>query len=395
MVRSSRRPLFFAAPVLLLVLLLLLLGGGARPGPAAAAAASPSSLSLKPPTRRYVVLVKPGADPKKVAADHRKRLKAGIRYVYRRAVRGYSASLPPGRVAALARDPRVEAVEPDHRMTANAAAVPWSLDRLDQRALPLDGRFTPPGDGAGVTVYVIDSGIRTSHKQFGGRAKSGFDAVDGGRANDCNGHGTHVAATIGGSNSGVARAAKLVAVRVLDCAGNGDIASVIAGVEWITAHHKPGTPAVANISLGGLQSTALDRAVSKSIASGVTYVVAAGNDGGDACRMSPARVKGAITVSATDQHDVRPGWADWGECVDLFAPGVGIRSAWGSSDTAVKALDGTSMAAPHAAGAAAVWLGLHPAASPRSVASALKSAATPGVVGDARVPKPALLYLGP
>jgi subtilisin family serine protease len=346
-------------------------------------------------SHRYLVLTKPGADPGVVAADHHHRAGAKVRFVYRRAVQGYAASLSPARARAVARDPRVAWVEPDRRVRPAATpSVDWGLDRLDQRSPRLDGHYSPPARGVGVTAYVIDTGIRLSHRDFDGRAVSGYDAVDGGSADDCNGHGTHVAGTIGGTTYGVAPAVRLVAVRVLDCSGSGAISSVIAGVEWVTAHHPAGQPAVANMSLGGGRSAALDQAVSRSIASGVTYVVAAGNDGADACGSSPARVPAAVTVGATGRDDGRAPWSDFGRCVDLFAPGVRIRSTWDSGDTATRVLSGTSMASPHVAGVAAVYLDHHRSAMPAEVAAALAAEATPGVVGDARSTHPDLAYTG-
>lgn len=377
-----------AALVLLLVVACLAVACLAAPASAAPRAGAPRS-----PSRSFIVLVKPGVDPKAVAADYHRRLHARIRYIYRRTVRGFAASLPVSRVAALAHDNRVEGTEPDQRM--RLSALDWGLDRIDQRGLQLDGRFAPSGTGAGVTAFIIDTGIRASHRDFGGRARSGYDAIDGGRATDCNGHGTHVAGTVGGSVSGVAKAVQLVAVRVLDCNGGGDNSSVIAGIEWVTAHHKPGSPAVANMSLGGPPSTALDRAVARAIASGVTFVVAAGNDGADACTGSPSRLPAAITVAASGPHDRRPPWSDYGRCVDMFAPGVGIRSAWFTGDTATRVLDGTSMASPHVAGAAALYLQAHPTAAPNAVAAALAGAGTRDAIADDRSPGAPLLFVGP
>ena len=327
--------------------------------------------------RHYIVVLHDTADSGAVAADHSRRYGARVSYVYHRAVHGYAATMSASKARDLARDPEVESVEPDRRMRVRAVQhnAPWDLDRIDQRAEPLDGDFNPNGDGTGVTAYVIDTGIRFTHHQFGGRAESGYDAVDGGDASDCNGHGTHVAGTIGGAEFGVAKNVRLVAVRVLDCKGSGSTAAVIAGIDWVTTTHKPGTPAVANMSLGGSASAALDRAVRRSIADGITYAVAAGNDGGDACLSSPARVPGAITVGASDRHDKRPQWSNVGKCVDLFAPGARIRSAWKSSDTATKVLDGTSMATPHVAGVAALYLEYHRGAAPAAVATALEKAA--------------------
>jgi subtilisin family serine protease len=246
-----------------------------------------------------------------------------------------------------------------------------------------------------VTAYIIDTGILTTHTEFGGRATPGFDAVtSGGSAVDCNGHGTHVSGTVGGTTYGVAKDVRLVAVRVLDCNGSGSTSGVIAGIDWVTANHA--TPAVANMSLGGGASTALDQAVQRSIASGVTYAIAAGNGNfigiaQDACKSSPARVPEAITVSATNSSDTKASWANYGTCVDLFAPGVSITSAWATSNTATNTISGTSMATPHVAGVAALYLQGHAAAAPQEVRDALVAAATPSVVKSAGRGSPNLL----
>jgi subtilisin family serine protease len=266
---------------------------------------------------------------------------------------------------------------------------PYGLDRIDQRALPLNSTYTYGATGSGVTAYVVDTGIRLSHRDFGGRAVSGFDAIDGGRADDCNGHGTHVAGTLGGAAHGVAKSVRLVAVRVLDCAGSGATSGVIAGVDWVTAHHQPGQPAVANLSLGGFASSALDAAVRRSIADGVSYAVAAGNGNAagvpeDACRVSPARVPEALTVGASDSSDRAAAFSNYGRCVDLFAPGVGVTSTWSTGDTATKTISGTSMASPHVAGVAALYLQGKRSASPAAVATAIARASTKDVVKSSR-----------
>ncbi|MFH8727572.1 S8 family peptidase [Streptomyces termitum] len=311
------------------------------------------------------------------------------------ALNGYTATLDAAAARRLAADPAVATVEQNRTVRADATQTnaPWGLDRIDQAALPLSGTYTyPDSAGAGVTAYVIDTGVRIGHAELGGRAVNGYDAVEGDTvAQDGNGHGTHVATTIAGSTYGVAKAAKVVAVRVLDDNGSGTTAGVVAGIDWVTAHHAAGTPAVANLSLGGGASTTLDNAVKRSIADGVTYAVAAGNSGVNAKNSSPARVAEALTVGATDKTDAKASWSNYGAVVDLFAPGVSITAGWNTSDTATNTISGTSMATPHVAGAAAVYLAGHPAATPAQVATALVNGATPNKVTNPGSGSPNLL----
>ncbi|MDN3296920.1 S8 family serine peptidase [Streptomyces ficellus] len=340
----------------------------------------------------WIVVLKDGSTR---AAD----LGATPDLVFRSALKGFSTTMPKARAAALATDPRVAYVEQNAtvRLNATQTDATWGLDRVDQRNLPLSTTYTYTTSAANVHAYIIDTGIRTSHGEFGGRAVVGTDTVGGGQnGQDCQGHGTHVAGTVGGRTYGVAKAAKLVAVRVLDCNGSGTTAGVIAGVDWVTANAVK--PAVANMSLGGGASTTLDNAVKRSIASGVSYAIAAGNGNilglpENACNTSPARVPEAITVGATDKADKRASFSNYGTCLDLFAPGVGITSAWRTGDTATHTISGTSMAAPHAAGAAALHLSKHPTASPAQVRDALVANATSGKVQNALIGSPnKLLY---
>jgi subtilisin family serine protease len=278
---------------------------------------------------------------------------------------------------ALSQDPDVRFVEEDSIVEAwvTQTNATWGLDRIDQRDRPLNGTYVYTTTGSGVNAYIIDTGIRRTHGQFGGRAFAGFDAF-GGSTTDCNGHGTHVAGTVGGSTYGVAKSVRLYAVRVLNCSGSGTNSGVIAGVDWVTANHVK--PAVANMSLGGGASSALDTAVRNSIAAGVTYAVAAGNSNANAGNYSPARVGEAITVGATTSTDARASYSNYGSVVDIFAPGSSITSAWHTSNTATRTISGTSMASPHVAGVAARYLQSNPSASPATVRNAIVNDATTG-----------------
>jgi subtilisin family serine protease len=360
----------------------------------------PAAASAAPSVKdRYIVVLKDSADSSTVAADHARRYGVQDRVVYGSAIEGYAGKVPPGKLDALKSDPRVAYVEPDGivQATTTQTGATWGLDRIDQRALPLSNSFTYTNTGAGVTAYIIDTGIRFAHNEFGGRATSGYDAVDGGSADDCNGHGTHVAGTVGGSTYGVAKGVSLVAVRVLNCSGSGTWSGVIAGINYVTGQHATGAPAVANMSLGGGASSSVDTAVRNSILDGVSYAIAAGNGnaggkGQNACNYSPARVSEAMTIGATDRTDTKPRWSNYGSCVDLFAPGVSITSAWYTSNTATNTISGTSMATPHVAGVAAQYLQSNTAASPATVRNALYNNATLNVVKSSSTTDARLLF---
>jgi subtilisin family serine protease len=310
------------------------------------------------------------------------------KHVYGKALKGFAAELSEKDANALADDYRVKYVEEDSVVSIDTTqtGATWGLDRIDQRNRPLDGSYTYNVTGAGVKAYIVDTGINTAHNEFGGRAIDGYDAVDGTLpAADCNGHGTHVSGTVGGSTYGVAKGVTLVAVRVLDCNGSGSNSGVIAGINFVASDHQAGQPATANMSLGGGISQALDDALNAAIADGVTFCVAAGN--GDqfgnplnACDGSPSRVANAITVSATDSNDTKASWANFGTCVDIFGPGVNITSSWYSSNTATNTISGTSMATPHVCGVTALYLQTNTSASPATVASAIINNSTPNVV---------------
>lgn len=331
----------------------------------------------------YIVVMRTGTTKAGLSSMQSSVDSAGgdVEHTYNNVFRGFAARMSASAAQELRSRADVALVEPDGYVYAvgTQTNAPWNLDRLDQASLPLDNSYTTSTNGDGVSAYIIDTGIRASHNEFGGRAVAAFSAI-GGTADDCNGHGTHVAGTIGGATYGVAKHVKLYGVRVMDCTGNGRVSGVIAGIDWVTANARK--PAVANMSLGGNTSAALDAALQNSIASGVTYTVAAGNSGGDACNESPARVPQAITVAAISSNDARASFSNFGSCVDLFAPGVDITSAWLSADDATISLSGTSMASPHAAGMAALYLENHPAALPAEVSSALVASASAGKVSD-------------
>ncbi|MFE2011499.1 S8 family peptidase [Streptomyces sp. NPDC059491] len=324
----------------------------------------------------FVVILDASANKEALA----KKYGGTLQRSYGSEVNGFSASgLTVQEAKRLAADPAVGTVVQNKRFSINETQEKppsWGLDRIDQAETAGDEKYTyPDAGGEGVTAYVIDTGVRITHQDFGGRATHGFDAVDkDDSADDGNGHGTHVAGTIAGTSHGVAKKAKIVAVRVLDDNGSGTTDQVVAGIDWVTEHHSG--PSVANMSLGGGADEALDAAVQRAIASGVTFAVAAGNESSDAGQGSPSRVPEAITVASSTKDDEQSDFSNFGAVVDLYAPGSDITSDWNDSDTGVKTISGTSMATPHVVGAAALYLAAHPSATPAETAAALTGAAT-------------------
>lgn len=401
---ARRNPKIRALPALrptlasLLLTALTVTSAGVAAGAAAPAAADSEVAAPAGATARYLVRYAAGTDVPSEVRNLRSR-NIAVGRTFSKALRGAVVTATPAQAAELKRSARVAGVEIDAPVAAAEIQqpAPWGLDRIDQRALPLSGSFTSASSGAGVSAYVIDSGVLAAHTEFGGRVAAGWTAVADGRGTgDCNGHGTHVAGTIAGKTYGVAKAATIVPVRVLDCAGSGFNSDVVAGLEWVASQHQAGTPAVANLSLGSVASATVDAAVQGVVNDGVTAVVAAGNSATDACNSSPARVPDALTVAASDSSDRQAAFSNFGTCVDLYAPGVGIMSAGSGSTTATASMSGTSMASPHVAGAAAAVLSNSPELTPAAVASKLVSASTSGAVTASSAGTPnRLLYSDP
>jgi subtilisin family serine protease len=344
----------------------------------------------------YIVALNQNVLSAQSAGSLAQRYGGQVKATWTHALNGFHASMSAAQARRLAADPSVAYVQQDAVIKLATVQTPvpsWGLDRIDQQSLPLDNSYTYNTTASNVHAYIIDTGVRTTHTTFGGRATWGTNTTGDANNTDCNGHGTHVAGNVGGAEYGVAKGVSIVAVKVLDCAGSGTTAGVVAGIDWVTANAIK--PAVANMSLGGGVDTTLDNAVTNSIASGVSYAVASGNSNADACNYSPARTPTAITVNASDSSDVRASFSNYGTCTSIFAPGVNITSSWNTNDTATNTISGTSMATPHVTGAAALYLATNPTASPATVKTALVNAATPNKITSPGTGSPnKLLFTG-
>ena len=349
----------------------------------------------QPVAGRYIIVFrKDVANPSAEAANHVRGAGAGaqLHHVYSTALKGFAATLPDAALAGIRNSPAVDYIEQDQTVSLVVEQIEatWGLDRIDQADRPLDLLYHYNSAGSGVNAFIIDTGIRPDHVEFTGRLSPGYTAIADGRGTtDCNGHGTHVAGTVGGTTWGVAKQVGLTPVRVLDCRGSGTWSGVIAGIDWV-ANTTP-RPAVANMSLGGGKSTSVNSAVAGAVAKGVTMVVAAGNSSADACNYSPSSEPSAMTVGATTSGDARASYSNYGSCVDIFAPGSSITSAWNTGSNATNTISGTSMASPHVAGVAALVSGTNPTASPAAIAAFLVSTATANQIGSVGTGSPNLL----
>jgi subtilisin family serine protease len=357
-------------------------------------AGAPAAVGAK----RYIVVYNDNVSgPQTATSEILRSIGAEADYVYSASIKGFAAVMSEDAVANLRNDPRVKYIQEDGVVSIHITQSPtpsWGLDRIDQRNRPLTNSYTYNGTGAGVHFYGLDTGIRGSHTDFTGRMGGGANFInDGNGTNDCNGHGTHTASTAAGTTYGVAKGMTVHPVRVLDCFGSGTFAGVVMGIDWVTANHV--SPAVANMSLGGGFDQATNDAVTASIAAGVTYTLSSGNSSANACSFSPASTPNGITVNASTITDARASFSNFGNCTDIFAPGVGITAAWSTSNTATNTIDGTSMSAPHVAGAAGLYLQANPNATPAQVASALTSNATMNLVTNPGTGSPnRLLFMG-
>ena len=379
-----------------LIITVLLAAVGAGPATSQSsqsdAPIKPSGIS-QPIKDRYIVIFKDTVDRPELEAESIVRVAKGeLHFTYTTAIRGFAATLPERAVRALMQNPKISSVEQDSTIfvESSQSGVVWGLDRIDQRDLPLNGLFNYPDALPRVHAFVIDTGILSSHVEFGGRVGSGYTAIrDKYGTSDCHGHGTHVAGTIGGRTFGVSKTVMLIPVRVLNCRGSGQNSGVIAGLDFVAKSKL--RPAVANMSLGGSVSSSLDTAVRNAVSAGVTIVVAAGNSNIDACTTSPARESSAITVAATTSTDYRASYSNFGTCVDLFAPGSSIMSAWSTNTTATNTISGTSMATPHVTGIAAQILAQSPTFRPVDVSAVIIANSLIGRVTDAGTGSPNVL----
>lgn len=365
--------------------------------PPAVPATAPSypDTESRPLAGRYIVVFKSTV---KNAHEQTTQIMRGlggqVHHVYSHAIKGFAASLPDSALPGIQNNPNVDYVEQDQTVSLNQSSpqqpATWGLDRVDEQERLLNTQYYFNYTGLGVNAFIIDTGIRADHVEFAGRVQTGYSTVaDTNGSNDCNGHGTHVAGTVGGSTWGVAKSVNLIPVRVLDCSGSGAWSGVIGGIDWVAQSSL--RPAVANMSLGGGKSTAVNAAVAGAVSQGVTMVVAAGNSKADACRYSPASEPSAITVAATTSSDQRASYSNYGKCVDIFAPGSSITSAWNTTANATNTISGTSMASPHVAGVAALALAANPLASPAAVDAFLKANGTVGRLSSTGTGSPNLL----